>query len=50
MNAINRQIHPEIRVLDEAQGLVEYVASDETLEPSSACDGVTVKLSMRRPA
>jgi hypothetical protein len=32
MNAINRQIHPEIRVLDEAQGLVEYVASDETLD------------------
>lgn len=27
-----RTIHPEIKVLDESQGLVEYVASDETLD------------------
>ena len=27
-----RTIHPEIRVLDAAQGLVEYVASDESLD------------------
>jgi hypothetical protein len=27
-----RTIHPEIRVLDAAKGLVEYVASDETVD------------------
>lgn len=33
MNAILRRlIHPEIRVLDEKAGIVEYVASDETLD------------------
>ena len=32
MNKIHREIHPEIRVLDEKAGLVEYVASDETLD------------------
>lgn len=32
MSTIHRQIHPEIRVLDAAAGLVEYVASDETLD------------------
>jgi len=29
---IRRPLHPEIRIMDEAQGLVEYVASDETLD------------------
>jgi len=29
---LRRTIHPEIRVLDAAQGLVEYIASDETLD------------------
>lgn len=29
---LNRTIHPEIRVLDQAAGLVEYIASDETLD------------------
>lgn len=33
MNAkLVRAIHPEVRVLDEAAGVVEYVASDETLD------------------
>ena len=33
MNAILRRlIHPAIRVLDAAQGLVEYVASDESID------------------
>lgn len=32
MKAETRTIHPQIRVLDEARGLVEYVASDETLD------------------
>lgn len=27
-----RSIHPEVRVLNEAEGLVEYVASDESLD------------------
>ena len=27
-----RTIHPEIRVIDEAEGLVEYVASDESID------------------
>jgi hypothetical protein len=29
---LRRTIHPQIRVLDEKQGIVEYVASDETLD------------------
>jgi HK97 family phage major capsid protein len=29
---LHRIIHPEIRVLDAAKGLVEYVASDETVD------------------
>ena len=32
MSTIHREIHPEIRVLDPKAGLVEYVASDETLD------------------
>ena len=27
-----RDIHPEVKVLDDAQGLVQYVASDESLD------------------
>jgi hypothetical protein len=29
---IRRPIHPEVRVIDESQGTVEYVASDETVD------------------
>ena len=32
MNKLTRTIHPEVRVLDAAKGLVEYIASDETLD------------------
>ena len=32
MKTLLRIIHPEVRVLDAAAGLVEYVASDETLD------------------
>lgn len=32
MKILRREIHPAIRVLDERAGLVEYVASDETLD------------------
>lgn len=32
MPTLRRQIHPQIRVLDSQRGLVEYVASDETLD------------------
>lgn len=32
MNTLRRTIHPEVRVLSEAQGIAEYVASDETLD------------------
>lgn len=32
MKTIRRTLHPEIRVLDAAQGLAEYVASDETID------------------
>lgn len=32
MMKLIRTLHPEIRVLDEKKGLVEYVASDETLD------------------
>lgn len=34
-NLIRRTIHPEVRLLDEKQGLVEYVASTETLDSYS---------------
>src|SRR5262245_42586020 len=29
---LTRTIHPEVRVLDETKGLVQYVASDESLD------------------
>lgn len=29
---ISKSLHPQIKVLDEARGIVEYVASDETLD------------------
>jgi hypothetical protein len=32
MKTLRRTIHPEIRVLDEKQGIVEYIASDETID------------------
>ncbi|MDE3084490.1 MAG: hypothetical protein KGJ37_04615 [Verrucomicrobiota bacterium] len=32
MNTLRREIHPEIKVLDEKKGLLEYVASDETID------------------
>lgn len=32
MSKLQRTIHPEIRVLDEKAGLVEYIASDESLD------------------
>jgi len=32
MKTLNRTIFPEIRVLSEPEGLVEYVASDQTLD------------------
>jgi hypothetical protein len=32
MKILRREIHPHVRVLDEKAGLVEYVASDETLD------------------
>ena len=32
MKQLRRTIHPEIKVLDSANGLVEYIASDETLD------------------
>lgn len=32
MKLVRRTIHPEVRVLDEKKGLVEYVASDETVD------------------
>lgn len=32
MNTLRRTIHPETRVLDAKTGLVEYVASDESLD------------------
>ncbi len=32
MKTLHRQLAPETRVLDAAQGLVEYVASDQTLD------------------
>jgi hypothetical protein len=32
MNTIRRTLHPETRVLDAKTGLVEYIASDETID------------------
>src|SRR6185436_20608277 len=32
MKHLRRTLHPEVRVLDAAAGLVEYVASDETID------------------
>lgn len=32
MKILRRTIHPETRVVDETEGLVEYVASDETVD------------------
>ncbi len=32
MKTLRRTLHPEIKVLDAKKGLVEYVASDETLD------------------
>ena len=32
MKTLRREIHPEIRVLDEKQGIVEYIASNETID------------------
>jgi hypothetical protein len=32
MNPIHRTLYPEVRVLDAAAGLVEYVASDESID------------------
>ena len=32
MKTIRRTIHPVTRVLDEAKGIVEYVASDESID------------------
>src|SRR5690349_690506 len=32
VETIRRTIHPELRVLDEPKGIVEYVASDQTLD------------------
>lgn len=32
MNTLRRTLHPEIKILDANKGLVEYVASDETLD------------------
>lgn len=32
MKTIRRTLHPEVKVLDAAKGIVEYVASDETID------------------
>jgi hypothetical protein len=32
METLRRQIHPEVRILDEASGLARYIASDETID------------------
>jgi hypothetical protein len=32
MNKLIRTIHPEVRIIDKAKGIVDYVASDETLD------------------
>lgn len=31
-NCLRREIHPQIRVIDEKAGIVEYIASNETLD------------------
>jgi hypothetical protein len=31
-NKLRRIIHPEVKVIDEAKGIVEYIASDETID------------------
>ena len=33
--ALHRTIHPEVKVIDEAKGIMEYVASDETIDSHS---------------
>jgi len=37
MKTLRREIHPQIKVLDEAQGIVEYIASNETMDSYSEC-------------
>lgn len=32
MNTLRRTIHPEVRIADSAKGIVDYIASDETLD------------------
>jgi hypothetical protein len=32
MKTLHRTIHPETRVIDQSRGIVEYIASDETLD------------------
>jgi hypothetical protein len=32
MNKLTRTLHPEIRVIDETKGLVDYIASDEAID------------------
>jgi hypothetical protein len=32
MKTLHRTLHPEVRIVDAAKGLVEYIASDETLD------------------
>lgn len=32
MNTLRREIHPQIKVLDAMQGIVEYIASNETID------------------
>ncbi len=32
MKTLRRNIHPEIRVIDQRNGLIEYIASDESLD------------------
>lgn len=32
MKILRREIHPQVRVLDEQNGIAEFIASDETLD------------------
>ena len=32
MKMLRRQIHPVVKVIDEKAGIVEYIASDESLD------------------
>ena len=32
MNKLTRTIHPEVRIVDAAKGIVDYIASDETID------------------